>query len=150
MPEINIRRKRGIVVFEPASLTAVDDDNIIWRNLDPNAEHWITKQGEAPDFWFTHAMARYTGGIADASAANFTAVGPNPIHYECSIHGERGVIAFASAEAFASAVAPAAGARKRARTSRPKKSAAKPARERAGKRRKAKKTSKSRRKPRGK
>jgi hypothetical protein len=96
MPFIDIDRVNGQVQFQPANLTAADDDIVIWRNWDPLEQHWITKKGEAQDFWFDSPLAPFRPGQPPDVSQGLN-VNPPDILYECSLHKEQGRISFTAA-----------------------------------------------------
>jgi plastocyanin len=99
-----IRRVDGTVEFVPSSQQVDVGEGIFWRNLDPRAQHWITLQGQAKDFWFGSALAPFVDGQpADTTSEIVFQRQPvddagNPIDsvYVCFLHAndEQGVITF--------------------------------------------------------
>jgi plastocyanin len=93
MPRVDIVRRNGKVVFERDSVEVLPGDTVFWRNLDPDAEHWITKQGEERTFWFRSPLARFVAGQQAAVTPGLSVSGT--VRYECALHlgeGEQGEI----------------------------------------------------------
>jgi hypothetical protein len=88
MPAIDIKRVNGQVVFDPPILVIANNDIVFWRNFDPQEQHWITKQGAAPNFWFAAPMAPFVNGRPpDTTSALVVHTADT---YVCSLHGEHG------------------------------------------------------------
>ena len=101
MPTIEIVRvvenEVEIVRFDPPRLEVIPGEGIFFRNRDPKAEHWITKQGEAQDFWFRAPLAPFTAPPPDVSSEIVFQGVPSEndgvVVYVCSLHpGEQGEI----------------------------------------------------------
>lgn len=81
-----VRADDGTVEFRPSPITVQAGDTVFWRNLDPKAQHWITKRGEARTFWFPSPLARFVDG-QPAAVTSGVLINGN-IGYECGLHPE--------------------------------------------------------------
>jgi hypothetical protein len=58
-----VRKDDGTIAFKPRVLKgSTIGDRIIWRNLDPQEEHWVTGKGQPQDSWFRSAVALFVPG----------------------------------------------------------------------------------------
>jgi plastocyanin len=86
---IDIKRNPdGQVVFDPAVLQATSPDFVIWRNLDPRAQHWITGQGQPSDFWFAAPLAPFVNRQPADTTSELALTTAVAIVYVCSLHPE--------------------------------------------------------------
>lgn len=80
-----VRTDDGRVAFEPKELEVMAGDAVMWRNLDLDESHWITKVGEANTFFFDAPLAPFDGVTADVSGEVLVA---NAFDYCCALHEE--------------------------------------------------------------
>lgn len=92
MSIIKIVRNNGTVAFDPPESTIVMNTAVVFRNNDPQSQHWITLSTKAEDFWFTSPLAPAAEGQPDDTSSEvlFTAATPagQPVVYVCSMHPE--------------------------------------------------------------
>lgn len=83
MAVITVERKNGAVAFDPPTLTINQGDVVVFRNLDPEQAHLITKYVAPPGplnptFWFPYAMAPFVAPPGDTSDEVFFAITKDP------------------------------------------------------------------------
>ena len=93
MATISITRKDGRVVYDPDEITiATTGDFVIWANLDPDADHQPTLQGEAADYWMDDPLPRAVEGqpAACSPVLNLAGTAGQPITYVDGLDPEAG------------------------------------------------------------
>lgn len=93
MATINIKRKDGNVVYEPSEITiATAGDFVIWANLDDEADHQPTLQGQAADYWMDDPLPRFETGqpAACSPVLNLAGIAGQPITYVDGLDLETG------------------------------------------------------------
>jgi plastocyanin len=99
MPEIEITKKDGKVVFAPSDLKAVPNDIVVWINFDAEPHLIQTADGNA---LFPFQLAAFNGRLPAPRSPGFELrredlekngeVIGQVISYKCGLHGERGTI----------------------------------------------------------
>lgn len=94
MATINITRDDdGNVVYEPPDITiATAGDFVIWANLDDQADHQPTLQGQAADYWMNDRLPMFVEGqpAACSPVINLAGTAGQPITYVDGLEPDAG------------------------------------------------------------
>jgi plastocyanin len=86
-----VRRNDGAVEFQPSPIRVQSGDTVFWRNLDPDAQHWITRSDGDRTTWFAFPLAPFKAG-QPADVTDGVLVDAR-VSYRCDLHpGEQGEI----------------------------------------------------------
>jgi len=83
MALIDIVRVGGIVRFSPVDFQAAANDFVVWRNSDPESDHWPTPQGQPQNTWFDFPLPKFVAGQPAAVSDNLALPGgPFSVKYQ--------------------------------------------------------------------